>query len=264
MTGVKKLSVCTMISLLHSPYYFFGSANSQDTDVLLACEAIPDQHMAHEWIQAYKQHHQVSWNINLITIQQGLVTDTISSKSTIDGIHNALYETYSLHPQVHPLPLHGKVNRHLLLNIYRCIRTILTFCTRTHYRTQIRPTLKGLHPFHHKLQSLAVLDFTTLTTFDAKYTADIDIWKTIPFYLGQTLSLMNGIEIYTKDTLVTHHPQFANFIYRKPLSTEDIIYLQQQKNQWLEILYTLPFDNPESGILILGEEKIDMNKEVAL
>ncbi|MDJ1502320.1 hypothetical protein [Xanthocytophaga agilis] len=250
--------------LLQAPYYFFGSANSLDKDVLLECEHIPDKQTSQEWINAYRQHHHVSWNINLITIQDGVIVNTIPSKSTIDGLNNALFDTYRLHIQAYPLPVTHKVKRHLLLNIYRCIRTVLTFCTRTQYRSVIRPTLNGIHPFFHKLDSLELLDFTTLTSFDAKYTNDIDIWKTIPFYIGQTLALLDGVEIYTKDALVDSFPQFTNFIYRQPLTSEDIAYLQQTKKQLATILRTLPFENPESGILIMGDEKIDMSLEVAL
>ncbi len=251
-------------SLVHSPYYFFGSANSLDKDVLLECDRIPDKQTAQEWIQAYKQTHAVDWNINLITVRNGIVADTIPSKSTIDGVNNALLATYALHVQQHPLPITHKVPRHLLLNIYRCIRTILTFCTRTRYRSQIRPTLNGIHPFHHKLESMALLDFTTLDTFDAKYTRDVDIWKTIPFYLGQTIALMKGIEIYTKDALVAEFPQFSRFIYRQPFTTEEVRQLQQTKNGFVTTLRELPFQNPKSGLLILGEEKINMSLEVAV
>ncbi len=247
-----------------TPFYFFGSHNSQDKDVLLECADIPDKQTAHLWIQDYKATQQVDWNINLITVQHGQIVNTIPSKATIDGVNNALLYTYALHEQKFPLPILHSVKRHLLLNTYRCIRTVLTFCTRTQYRSQIRPTLNGIHPFAHKIKSLQIIDFKEINSFEAKYTADVNIWKAIAFYLGQTLALWQGIEIYTKDDLVKHFPAFEKFIYRQELAQENIQYLQQMKDLFVEKLQEMDFQNTATSILSLGEEKINMDLEIAI
>ena len=245
-------------------FYFFGSKNSQDKDVLLECPNIPDKQTAHNWIQTYKQTLGLDWNINLITIENQQVINTIPSKATIDGVNNALLDTYHLHEQKHSIPIKNRLKRHILLNTYRCIRTILTFCTRTNYRSQIRPTLNGIHPFFHKINSLELLDFQEIKSFEAKYSADVDIWKTIAFYLGQTLALWKKAEIYTKDDLVKNFPAFENFIYRKSLDENNLKYLQEIKTFFVAELRKMPFENPEKGILILNDEKINMDLEIAI
>lgn len=249
---------------LDAPFYFFGSQNSQDKDVLLECSSIPDKQTAHNWIQTYKQTLALDWNINLITIENQQVVNTIPSKATIDGVHNSLLDTYHLHQQKCNIPIKNRLKRHILLNTYRCIRTILTFCTRTSYRSQIRPTLNGIHPFFHKINSLEIIDFQQIKSFEAKYSEDVNIWKTIAFYLGQTLALWQGTEIYTKDDLVKNFPAFENFIYRKNLTEKDLKYLQEIKDFFVAELRKMPFENIETGILLLNDEKINMDLEIAI
>ena len=57
---------------------------------------------------------------------------------------------------------------------------------------------------------------------------------------------------------------FENFIYRKNLTENNFKYLQEIKDFFVAKLRKMPFENTETGILILDNEKISMDLEIAI
>jgi len=248
------------------PFYFYGSSDSKDQDVIIW---IPEtlmpatQQERKLLVQDLMITHQKTWNATLVTIKDGYLTDTIYPKAWIDGLNNSLYNTYGLHTQTHPNPIKGLVKRNKLLAIYKAARTILTLLTRTHLRTSIRPVVNGVHPFELKLNALKVVNFLEIEDFNQKNTQNEDIWKTIAFYLGQNISLVeNNIEIYTKKDLVRHHPNLENLVYRKAITAQEKQILQEYLQKWLTMAEHYGIYISEGILLKCNDEMINMKDEV--
>ena len=251
------------------PYYFYGSDDSLDLDVLIQIpkELMPlIQEDRKIFLKRIEVEYELNWNTNLIVIEDGIITDTIYPKTWIDSVNNSLFTTYNNHidKQVYSLPITRMVKRNNLLAIYKTVRTILSMLTRTHYRSIIKPISNGIHPFNLKIEALSKIDFSTINTFNQDNTTDIDIWKIIAFYLGQNISLQNSIEIYTKKDLCLNHPDMKSFIYREEITDELKIILNVKLKNYIDlVLIPLKF-KCESNILITDDETIDMKKEIFL
>lgn len=247
-------------------YYFYGSADSTDIDVLvqISKDEMPLlQEDRKRFVKNLENEYSLDWNLTLIVVENGVVIDTIYPKAWIDGINNAFFATYNLHKQVYELPITKMVERHKFLAMYKTIRTILTSCTRTEYRSLIKPVLKGLHDFNKKLEVLAKIDFSTIKEFNQDNTKDIDIWKIIGFYLGQNILLIrDNIEVYTKKDLVKYYPELENFIYRK---ANDPLIINNLIKSYLELISTYgTFKNDGYIIHCSTGETIDTHKEIFL
>ena len=252
-------------------YYFYGSEDSIDTDVFIIVDEIPSNiETAIQYMKELKKTFNLDWNMNMLVIKDGVVVDNIPSKGSKYSLNNSLYYTYENHTQVYENPIKRLLKPNKLLNIYKCVRNILTQCTRVNqeYRDFIKP-LKGIHPWENKLISFEKIDFTEIEKFNQNYQSDIDTWKSIAFYLGQSLSLLNDIEIYTKKHLLEEHPCFENFIQRKEITLLDKKILQAKKNEYLKKIRKLNFINEKQSdgfyrILKLDDFVIDMKKEIEI
>lgn len=248
-------------------YYFYGSDDSQDLDVLIqiTSDLMPvNQEDRKVFIKNIETEYDLNWNANLIIVEDGYISDTIYPKSWIDSLNNSLFNTYNLHKQVYPLPIKGLVKRNKLLAIYKTIRTVLSMLSRTQYRTTVKPILKGVHPFQKKIDALYKIDFTTIDSFSQDNTKDVDIWKIIGFYIGQNISLIrDNIEIYTKKDLIINHPDLTSFVYRQEITDCNKVYLNNLIKYYLENI-VIPFGDYkcQERILICGNEKIDMKNEI--
>lgn len=247
------------------PYYLYGSDDSTDKDVIIVIskEEMPEkQEDRKNKVLALLKEYDLNWNATFAVIENGKISDTIFTKSWIDSLNNALLETYSLHQQKHELLITEKHIRNKTLAIYKAVRTVLTMLTRTEYRTQIRPILKGIHDFNLKLEAFKNIDFVSISQFNQKNTDDIDIWKIIAFYVGQNIALIeNDVEIYTKKKLVHHFKDLEPFIYRKAILEEDKKVLQNYINHWLSLVHNFGPFRSENGFLTCKNDCIDMLNE---
>lgn len=246
-------------------YYIYGSGDSTDKDVIIIVpkEDMPEtQEERKNKVYFLLKEYNLNWNATLAVIENGKISDTIFTKSWIDSLNNALLETYSFHQQDYPLLITEKHIRNKTLAIYKAVRTVLTMLTRTQYRTQIRPIIKGIHDFNLKLDALSKIDFVSFSEFNQKNTRDSDIWKIIAFYVGQNIALIeNDIEIYTKKKFVNHYPDLDVFIYRKTITLKDKIILQEYVNHWLKLIQNFGEFKSENGFLFCNNECIDMLNE---
>ena len=248
------------------PYYLYGSDDSQDQDVIIWIPDTlmpPTQQERKNLVQELVHAHQKPWNATLVTIKDGYLTDTIYPKAWIDGLNNSLYTTYDLHTQKYVKPIRGLMKRNKLLGIYKAARTTLTLLTRTHLRTSVRPVVNGVHPFEMKLKALKMVNFLEIEDFNQKNTKNEDIWKTIAFYLGQNISLIeNNIEIYTKKDLVKYHPNLENLVYRKAITDIEKQILQTYLEYWLTMAEHYGIYTSEGIFLKCNGEMINMKDEV--
>ena len=237
------------------PYYFFGSPNSVDIDVM-----IDHPHPSKTSLEEIEAAHPATkkWNISLIRIENGLVVETMPKKGTPDAVHNSLYHTYGHHrdKQVYKLPLIAPVQRHLLLAIEGCIKNLLTIVEASN--------LKGFYKANFRSAMRAGiwmdrLELLPKIPYDQPYFDDPDrclgVYKSLAFDVGQTLSLINGREIYTKDELVTAHPVLNDVIFRRHCD------LQQTLRPKILELYNhvkeMDIQQIESHIVRLGTETVN-------
>jgi hypothetical protein len=258
------------------PYYFYGSHDSQDADVLIQIpsDMMPvEQEERKRLMKRLEEEWELSWNANLIVVENGIIVNTIFPKTWIDSINNSLFHTYKLHQdkQVFPLPITHAVKRNKLLAVYKTVRTILSMLSRTHYRTTVKPILKGIHPFDLKLDALEKIDFTTITEFNQDNTTDVDIWKIIGFYLIQNIWLTyHNVEIYTKTDLCLHGGSMIKpFIYREEITKKDKDFLNTVVYAYVKNLrefgtYHCKENIMECDSIKFKGEKIDMKNEVGL
>lgn len=248
-------------------YYFYGSKNSIDIDVLIeiTSDIMPlhqeDRKRYIKYLQnTYSLHN---WNINLMVVQEGVVVDTVYPKTWIDSVNNSLYNTWNLHKQKYDLPIRKLVKRNKLLAIYKTVRTILTMLTRTEYRTIVKPIVNGCHDFKMKIEAIKQIDFNTILDFNQANMKNEDVWKVLAFYLQQNISLIrDGIEIYTKNDIIQHNEKLRNFIERNDISNADKEYFNELLNYYINDI-VLPFGEYSSlnGMLTCNNEVINMKRE---
>ncbi|MCL9804465.1 hypothetical protein NAT51_02960 [Flavobacterium amniphilum] len=247
------------------PYYFYGSSDSTDKDVIIVIpkEEMPStQEERKRFVLSLQQTYNFDWNATLAVIEEGIMVDTIYTKSWIDSLNNALFQTYHLHEQLFPLPIDRLQKRNKTLSVYKAVRTVLTFLTRTDYRKEIKPVLKGIHDFNDKITVIRKIDFMLLDHFNQKNANDSDIWKIIAFYVVQNMALIrDGIEIYTKTDAVAYWPEMHPFIYREAIGDVDKQNIQKRIAEWLAVIEKLGSYRSENGKLYCNNEVIDMLNE---
>ena len=207
-------------------YYLFGSENSQDYDVLVECEDIPQNiNEAHAICKAHNEALSLlltdkELNCNLITVKDNKIVDCF--KGTCDELNNCLYYTYDLHTQSYPNPILSPVERDINEKILRVARFIITFYSRTELRAKIKAALRG--NLLQKLDILKQIDFVTMTDFPDKKEKTEDIKKVIAFQFGQVFSLIEGCEkdSYTKNGIIKNYYSLANLLNRGNVELEDL------------------------------------------
>lgn len=240
-------------------YYFYGSDDSTDIDVLISIPANDMPIIQEDRKRFVKSISQDNWNANLMVVENGIVTDTIYPKTWIDSVNNSLFYTYHLHNNIYPNPILNPVKRNKLLVAFKALRTICSVITRTEYRSVVKPVLNGKN-IYDMIELLYQIDFTKISSFNQRNMKDEDIWKVIAFYIGQYISLENNeIEIYTKKDLIHYHPLLTNFIYRKNI---DKNVLNMYKIIFLDILKSKDYII-NNDVLICGDEKIQIKNEIS-
>jgi hypothetical protein len=210
-------------------FYLFGSENSQDYDILVECDNIPQN--INEAHNLCKNHNETlsglltdkELNCNLITVKDNKIIDCF--KGTCDELNNCLYYTYGLHKQFHPNPILTPVERDLNEKLLRVARFIITFYSRTELRSEIKAALRG--NLFLKLEILKKIDFVTMTEFPEKKEKKEDIYKVLAFQFGQMFSLIDGhdFDSYTKNGIIKYYPYLTNLLNRGEVAEEDLMTL---------------------------------------
>lgn len=243
-------------------YYYFGSEDSTDIDVLVDHADASGTEVDLQLIPIVKQciKKSASWDINIIRIKDGFVSHSIPSKGSPDAVNNSLFATYKLHRQSFELPIKGNLPRNNLLALVKCIRMILTqfkkCSNRQYYESKIRPAIK--ENFYKWINILIEIDWAMFTFNDE---ADkINAFKKIAFNIGQTISLLKGIEIYTKSSLKNQHPLLSQFIDRTNTNNSEIIC--SYATQLHDLLITYPINIVNDNVIECNGEKVDFRKEL--
>ena len=203
--------------------YIHGSADSTDTDVLY----IVAEQMTFADAKAFCDADKTE-NRNVATVVNGTIEWCY--KGTPDELNNSLFETYSLHEQKNPLLVKYRLHRDVFLKCLRAVRIILSHLSRTQYRPEIKSALKG--GWDERLEVLGNIDISSIdfSTANKNMTAE-DTKKILAFQIGQTLALMNGVELYTKAAISEYCPGLRKYLYRE--DTNDTETLQWYLNRFL-------------------------------
>lgn len=204
-----------MLSTSLPPFQFFGSEDSVDLDVVFFIAAMPDSIIekatlakhSGELLQESYPHQKI--NTNLAVCEKGVLTQVY--KGTSDELNNALYHTYALHKQMFEKQILEILPRDPDLKVLRCLRMILSLCSKTVYREMVKEALRA--DVHSKIATLKSINFLSINDF-GKSLDPIEVKKTIAFQLGQTLSLLQDIECYTKSDVVGVYSELQPYIYR--------------------------------------------------
>jgi hypothetical protein len=208
-------------------YYIFGSKDSIDIDVLIVHPDSKGLEIDNLLIKQIKSDYSETsnWNINIIQINGGIVINSIPSKGSPDSVHNSLYETYELHQQKYPFPLKTKLERNIPFAIEKCLISIFTFYKKTKhhefYKSIPKEFKNGQANIVDRLSFLEKIDFKILPYEEE--IQNMNAYKSLAFHVGQTISLINGIEIYTKQKLISFHPDLEMLIYRINIEQRDNI-----------------------------------------
>lgn len=201
-------------------YYRFGSEDSTDVDILIDHPEAKGVESDKELIGLLggKLSKIKDWNANIIKIEKGLVIASIPSKGSVDAVHNSLFDTYKLHQQKFPFPLVGRQNRNVLLAVVKCVKVLMfTFKTgakKDYYKKELSPVLLT-GSFQDYFDKIPGLDFSAplLNTPER----NLGLYKSLIFRIAQTISLIDGTEIYTKSHLKSLYQDTTPIIDRIPV-----------------------------------------------
>lgn len=212
-------------------YWIFGSKSSQDVDILAVVDQLGTIAENKATVEAIEKELQSKYsrplNVNLGTMEDGVLTNVY--KGTVDEVNNSLVDTYPLHEQAHDLLITRKIPRDVDLKVLRSLRIILSFYSRTKHRKEVKTALSGDVVLKH--QVLSTLDISTVEDLGGgKNMAFEDYLKTLAFQLGQTLALLEGVELYTKESIEAHFPALGPFLKR---TRDDLSILEDFKKKLL-------------------------------
>lgn len=151
-------------------FQIFGSENSLDYDVMVFVDEIPEIiDQSHTLCKMYdaelsKILTDKPLNCNLAIVEDGFIVRVF--KGTPDEVNNALFYTYDFHTQYHPLVVKEPIVREYDMKILRAYRNILSFFSRSHLRTVIKPALRG--DLRDKIPVMKMIDFEVMKDFPGK------------------------------------------------------------------------------------------------
>jgi len=197
-------------------YQIFGSKDSIDYDVMVFVDRIGNKQESHERVANFDKilselYPDKPLNCNLAIVKYGIVTEVF--KGTADEVNNMLCLTYDLHEQQHKLKITRLIGRDIDLKKLRTARVLLSFLSRTKHRTEIKKALKS--DFIEKLKVLSDLDLSKIRDLGSRNVKWEDYLKVMSFQLGQTLALMDGIELYSKKEIGDKYPELKSMLSRE-------------------------------------------------
>jgi len=220
------------------PFYIFGSENSQDYDVLVSVDEIPQEiDKAHKICKFWNQRLSLiltdkPLNCNIGVFNDG---DLVSCfKGTVDELSNVLYYTYDNHTQYFPNPIKNPVERDLDEKLVRVARFIISFYSRTELRSDIKKALRG--NISDRTNVIKKIDFTKMTEFPGKKEKKEDIYKVLAFQFGQVFSMVDDkeSESYTKTEIMKNYPDLGNMLVRGETKQTDLETLNEYRDRFVD------------------------------
>ena len=225
-------------------FQIFGSPSSIDRDILIFVDILPtlaaSKTLAIQLAPTIQAHFKDAKppNINFGILRDGIIVETL--KGIPDETNNAILATYRFHIQPYPLTITHPLPRDVRAKYQRTARMILSLYSRTPHREGVKQALRG--DFEAKLTMLEQLDLSIPVDF-GKNGLPHDVYKSIAFQLGQVLALAKGVELYTKEDLISHFPAFALALRREPLTAACRQALEAAKQRFLSDCHAIDRQN---------------------
>lgn len=214
-----------MTDYTQCPIIIHGSQDSLDVDAYMI---VPRPLEKKEGQELAKQYPEL--NISFLTIEDGRVT--WAQKGIADECNNSLLATYGLHKQDFACPVEIKVPRQYAVKMLHTVRGLLTHCSRTQYRDQVKTAISSVN-FMEKIEALESIDLTKITGFDKK--TPIETYKFMAFQIGQTYSLVKDhLELFTKKDVAHRFPELEPYLYRKETSVDALQGIWREFTEFLK------------------------------
>lgn len=233
-----------------------GSENSLDIDVYVLVDKPYQNQAAKELCGQFE-----GLNANLIQIENGKVIWCY--KGTVDECNNSILETYSLHKQEIDNPITQRAGRNYGLKMLRTIRGLLSYCSRTEWREDVKKALQS-GDLDKKIEVLKKIDLRQIEDFDKN--TKIEAYKFFAFQMGQTLALLeNNIELFTKNKVAQHYPELTDYLNRKESSANNLYDFWNKFVHFVEKQYT-KVEYHELFVVNFHNKKevLDCKKEIIL
>ena len=202
----------------NSLYNVFGSSDSEDYDVIVFIPFIPSVSVCKRTCMEHDESLSTSndfkdkkVNTNLAVMGNGKIIDCY--KGTPDEVNNSVFFTYNFHNQTFPLVISELAERDVSLKIARSARIILSFLSRTKYRSDVKRALRSKN-FSDKLDAILAIDIASVEDLGNNNFTITDFYKTLAFQIGQTISLIDGDELYTKSSVSEKYDDLTPFLNR--------------------------------------------------
>eukprot|EP01118_Nematostelium_gracile_P006410 TRINITY_DN2064_c0_g2_i1.p1 TRINITY_DN2064_c0_g2~~TRINITY_DN2064_c0_g2_i1.p1 ORF type:complete len:406 (+),score=99.56 TRINITY_DN2064_c0_g2_i1:90-1307(+) len=240
------LSLTKDIDLLlsKSTYFDHGSIDSMDIDRFYVMETMPSTE------ECYHLCKGTGEDRNIITVKDGVISDCF--KGTADQCNNGLFMTYSLHNQKFENPIKKMVTRLVPLKVVEAVRKILSRSGRHStplVREQISNSLKS-RIFQERIDALHAVNYCQNAGMS------VESKKVVAFQLGQTIALINGQQIFTKQVMYQSFPELEPILKRKELpDTETGPVLNKYRDIFLTQISGVSFDQSGDLILFQVEDK---------
>ena len=216
----------------------FGSQSNADYDVMVFIDKIPSiedskqlTHKLDDFYYMFFSDNDLPMkkvNSNLAVLNNDVIVQVY--KGTSEECNNSCYLTYKNHKQFHPNQISHLVKRDVDLKVMRTARVILSFLSRTDIRMQVKTALQ-----HNFIEKIKLIDTIDLTNFDennfGKNIEWIEYLKVSAFQFGQTIALMDGIELYTKEEIASQYVDLKGMLYRQ---SENLETLEKYKKIFVE------------------------------
>lgn len=152
-------------------------------------------------------------------------------KGTPDELNNSLLLVYELQiaRQKHPNFVTSTLPRNITWKILRAVRVLICSLSRGNARALVEPVIKSV-VFSPRIAVLKKIEFQSLEFTLRTRDRLEDIWKQVAFQMGQTLALVEGVELFSKHDCVTRYPVLEPLIYRKEATCERLTALTAFKN----------------------------------
>lgn len=196
-------------------HQIFGSKSSTDYDIMFFVDTLGTTQESHEIIAEIDKEYSEIYsdkpvNSNICIVGDGVVVDVF--KGTADEVNNAMLLTYDYHEQKFPNQINKSLIRDTELKILRTARVLLSFLSRTEHRPEVKRALKS--DLIQKLDVLLNIDLEEITDLGSRNVEWKDYLKTMSFQLGQTLALIEGDELYSKEDISEYYPELSDMLNR--------------------------------------------------
>lgn len=221
--------------MIEQTFFIFGSSTSVDYNVFVIVGHIPEIYTCHEWCVELEDSlkdmlPEKPINVNLGVVKDGVITNVFNASGvgTLDEVNNSIISTYSLHKQWHGLTIRTKVSREPLLKLVEASRITLNFIRDETHRDIVKEALIG--DLKEKIKTLEKIN---LSVIDKSNNKNVEIKKILAFQFGQTLALLEGIELYTKEDIAERYKELKPHLTREPEAQFSV--LESFKNKFLEV-----------------------------